>query len=769
MSDAIVVRIRGMTCGNCARHAHEALSKVSGVAGVRVSLESGMAEVSPNPDSAIDTTQLLAAVEEAGYSGAIETPAARPSKSAMPSLDWPLLAGVALTLPMFLLEWGVGVGAKGWYHWVALALATPVQFWVGRPFYVGAWRQLLRGGANMSTLVSIGSTAAYAASLWVMFSGGGGHVYFMDSAAILTLVSLGHFFEKRTSIRAEGALRGLMALAPEMARVVSPDGGKREVPVGSVALGDMIQLSPGDRVPVDAVVLEGGGTLNEAMLTGESRPVEKGEGDALYAGTVVEDGNLRATVTGVGAETALSRIVQALERAQGSRADIQRLADKVSAVFVPVVVLIAVGTLLLWGLAPDAATRAHDVLAWALWETHSHLDGWAAGVYHAVAVLIIACPCAMGLATPIAIMAGANAAARRGVLVRDGVALEKSGQITTMLFDKTGTLTVGHPSVAEVWQAPGSSDADTRGAGALAAPSKHPLSRAIAVWSGAGEARLEQWSEVRGSGLEGRWSISSPTLRLGSVAWIESLGVAPPPKAAEFAAEKAALGMSVVAFASGAELNALFALRDDAKPNAAQVLESLRRSGFKLAMATGDSAATAQAMGLELGFHAGEIHAGVSPEGKLRLIAQLQKRGEKVAFVGDGINDAPALAQADLGVAMLNASDVARDAAGLVLLRPDLEGVAQAMAIARGTLKTIRQNLFWAFFYNALGVPLAALGFFSPIVSAVAMGLSDLLVVGNALLIERRIPKVSPTGMAQAGVRGVGARSREEVKPRTSK
>jgi Cu+-exporting ATPase len=511
-------------------------------------------------------------------------------------------------------------------------------------------------------------------------------------------------------------------------------------------LNDLVALRPGDRVPVDGEVVEGDSAVDEAMLTGESAPVDKTANSRLYAGTVNLNGRLVMRVTGTGEATALAQIIAAVQRAQTSRANIQRLGDRVSNVFVPVVVAVAVSAALWWGLAPESAQRVHDLLAPFLpWHTHGFDTPLAAAFITAAAVLIIACPCAMGLATPAAIMAAANAAARRGILIRDGAALEKAGKITAVLFDKTGTLTVGKPAVAETWPFPkseiGNRKSEISLAASLARHSTHPVSQAIAKIS-VEAVPMTGWKEIRGCGVSATvqpstFNLQPSTSRLGSLRWLEEAGVDFAP-AEKFVSEWSGQGATLVGLAVEKNLPALFAVKDTVKPGAAEVIGRLHAQGLKTFLVSGDNTLTAMSIAGQLGIAPERVFAEVRPEQKAEFVKKLQAQGERVAFVGDGINDAPALTQADLGIAVSRASDVAREAADIILLNSEIEAVPEALGLARAALRTIKQNLFWAFFYNALGVPLAALGFMSPILCAAAMGVSDLIVIGNALRLSRR-------------------------------
>ncbi|HZI32613.1 MAG TPA: HAD-IC family P-type ATPase, partial [Candidatus Binatia bacterium] len=709
----------------------------------------------------------------------------------------------------------------------------------GAQFYRGAWRQIKVGQSNMDTLVALGSTTAFGYSTWALLANTGGHLYFMEAAAIISLISVGHWIEARVSERASGALKSLLNLAPQTARRLSPhpdplrqeegtattasrkfmasgsnpaldrilplpagegrgEGNlnlktlnfspsaighqpsaiEQDVPVSELKADDRVALRPGDRVPVDGEVVEGESAVDEAMLTGESVPVDKKTGSELFAGTVNQSSRLVMRVTATGEGTALAHIIAAVQRAQTSRANIQRLGDRISNVFVPIIVCVALGAGLWWGLAPESAGRVHEFLSRFLWTAHAPI-GVAAGFIVAAAVLIVACPCAMGLATPAAIMASANAAAKRGILIRDGVALEKAGEVTAVIFDKTGTLTMGKPEVAAIAVTaphpdplpkgegtastalvnPNASDSspaldqllplpagEGRGEGneikhlaaALARHSTHPISQAIAKMS---DAKIEatDWQEIRGAGVEGKTRMEDGELRmahLGSLRWLKESGVdlaAGEP----FIAEWSQQGATIVGLASEKNLLGLFAVRDAVKSKAQEVVGNLQRQGLKTFLLTGDNPITASAIAKQTGIATDNVFAEVRPEQKAEFVKKLQSQGERVAFVGDGINDAPALTQAELGIAVSRASDVAREAADIILLKSEIEAVPEALGLARATLRTIKQNLFWAFFYNALAVPLAALGFVSPILCAAAMGFSDIIVIGNALRLLR--------------------------------
>ena len=815
--------ITGMTCGNCARHVAEAIQSVPGVQSATVALEANQATLRWAPGATPDLSAVLRSVADAGYKArVIEPHAHEPGQRALAGWQLNLWLGALVTGTLMAGEWLLGLSGAGWFRWASFALAGIVQVFAGARFYRGAWSQIKVGRSNMDALVALGSTTAFAYSTWALFSGRGGHLYFMEAAAIITLISTGHWLESRVSVRASSALRQLMNLAPELARRRNPDGTETEVAVADLKLSDLAVLRPGDRVPTDGEVAEGVSALDESMLTGESMPVDKAVGSQLYAGTVNVNGRLVMRVTATGEATALAHIIAAVQRAQSSRANIQRLADRVSNVFVPLVVAVALAAGLWWGLSPASAGEVHDRLGRLLWTAQVPAGPLAAGLIIAAAVLIIACPCAMGLATPAAIMAGSNAAAQRGILIRDGVALEKAGLVTAVVFDKTGTLTTGKAEVVEVWdrgqirnprpetrtksegpkpeaQNPGSWQVVPLAA-SLARHSTHPISQAVAQLSSDGP-ELGDWQEVRGSGVQGtlrpRWpagvfdvaagilpaveggilppgdapeSPSVPdmpgaippgrmpgstagkmpaatvqagdtphtplTMRLGSLRWLEESG-ADLTAGNAFIREWAGKGASLVGLAAGNNLAALFAVKDTVKPGAGEVIRQLQAQGVNVYLVTGDNALTAASIAAQVGIPADNVFAEVRPEQKAEFVQNLQRQGESVAFVGDGINDAPALEQADLGIAVSRASDVAREAADIILLRSEIEAVPEALGLARATLRTIKQNLFWAFFYNAIGVPLAALGFMSPILCAAAMGVSDLVVIGNALRLRR--------------------------------
>jgi len=743
------LHVTGMTCNNCARKVTEAAQKIPGVHSVAVTVATERASVRWHSAEAKNVPEILAAISQAGFEAkeitAESNATGKPHRQTR--WQWNLILGLAVTAALMIGEWGFHLMMAGWFRWLSLALATGVQIICGAQFYRGAWRQIKVGQSNMDALVALGSTTAFSYSAWALLGGTGGHLYFMEAAAIISIISAGHWLEARVSDQASGALKSLLNLAPPTARKISnselqisnpssqtfnlktitfaksavrnPQSEiETEIPVGDLKIGDRIALRPGDRVPVDGVVLEGESAVDEAMLTGEAIPADKKSGSQLFAGTVNLNGRLVLRVTATGESTALAHIIAAVQRAQTSRADIQRLGDRISNVFVPVIVAIALAAGVFW-FAHSGAEKAFVI---------------AAGV------LIVACPCAMGLATPAAIMASANAAARRGILIRDGVALEKAGKITAVIFDKTGTLTMGQPEVAAEAEF-GIQNSELRSlAVAIAKNSTHPISQTIAKLS-AKPVELLEWRELRGCGVSAKFKLTASnlqpsTVRLGSLRWLRETGV-DLVAGEKFIAEWTGQGTTIVGLAVEKNLTGLFAVRDTLKIGAVKIVGRLQAQGLKVFLLTGDNALTAAAIARQACIAPENVFAEVRPEQKAEFVKKLQARGERVAFVGDGINDAPALTQADLGIAVSRASDIAREAADIILLKSEIEAVPEALGLARATLRTIKQNLFWAFFYNALGVPLAAAGFISPIFCAAAMGVSDLIVIGNALRLLR--------------------------------
>ncbi|MEI6493298.1 MAG: cation-translocating P-type ATPase [Verrucomicrobiota bacterium] len=706
-----ILKIQGMTCQGCARKVREALQRVQGVRSAEVDLGNGRVLVRAAGDLPIDVSALIQAVRAVGFGASAADPAARAGKVGV-GAGWRfnVVMGLAVTVPLMVVEWTLQPDPHGWFAWVSFAMVLPVQVLCGWRFYRGAWQQLKVGQSNMDTLVSLGSTAAFTFSVYGLFAPEHvHHLYFIEAAAIITLISVGHYMEAFASDRAAGAVRELLNLAPQTARRLGGNGREELVPVAELQHDDLLVISPGDQIPTDGIVAEGESAVDESMLTGESLPVEKSEAMELYGGTVNQSGRLVMRVTALGEETALARIIEVVKRAQHSRADIQRIGDRVSSVFVPVVVLVAVATAVAYGLFSAS--------------------GWEHGIINAAAVLIVACPCAMGLATPAAIMAGTNAAARRGILIRDGEALEKSGKVTAVLFDKTGTLTEGRHRV-ESWVTFDFPDSEFQAlALALAHSSQHPLSRAISRrLDSVSPAAVSEWREHQGAGVSSTYK--GLTARLGSLNWLRENGM-------DISSVPSETDSTVIALALGSRLIGALLLVDSPKPHAKNVVSELIRRGLAVYLISGDSKRAVETVGRSAGISTPNIYSEIRPEEKAGIVERLQHEGQRIAFVGDGINDAPALAQADLGIAVTRASDVAREAADIILLKSDIEAIPEALGLAQATLRTIKQNLFWAFFYNAIAIPLAATGQMSPILCATAMAFSDLFVIGNALRLFR--------------------------------
>jgi len=717
--------IEGMTCAACVNRVEKALARVPGVARASVNLATERAQVEA-ADPALDVAQLVRAVEMAGFGAKpIDTAMPAPPPAVSPREGWHVVFAVALSLPLVLPMLAAPFGAD-WMlpAWLQLALATPVQFWLGARFYRAGWNALKAGGGNMDLLVALGTSAAYGLSVYLMWRHAGGHgephLYFEASAVVITLVLLGKWLEARAKRRTTEAIRALHALRPERTRV-QRDGVELDVPLDEVRVGDVVVIRAGERIPVDAIVLEGESHVNEAMLTGESLPVPKGPESRITGGSVNGEGVLVARTVAVGGETALARIIRLVEQAQAHKAPIQRLVDRVSAVFVPVVLGIALITLLAWGLSGAA--------------------DWERALLNAVAVLVIACPCALGLATPTAIMAGTGAAARHGILIKDAEALEIAHRVGIVAFDKTGTLTCGEPRLVAL-EGEGERRRLLAIAAALQRASEHPLAKAVVQAAQEESLDVPMASEVRiqsGRGLSGR--VEGRRYAIGSARYVEELGAQVPPQLAAKADALRAEGRTVswlVAFEPAPHALALLGFGDELKPDAKLAVERLHAAGVRTALVSGDNAAAAEAVAREIGID--DVRAEVLPEQKSAVIESLKQRGQLVAMVGDGVNDAPALAAADVGIAMGSGTDVAMHASGITLMRSEPALVADAIDISRRTYAKIRQNLFWAFIYNVIGLPLAALGFPNPVVAGAAMAMSSVSVVTNALTLRRWQP-----------------------------
>jgi P-type Cu+ transporter len=714
------LKIDGMTCASCVGRVEKALAKVPGVTAASVNLATETATVQML--STTTASALTAAVQRAGYAAHdAQSAASAGAPARLPG--WLAVAlGAVLTLPlmlpMLLQPFGIHWMPDGWLQ---LALATPVQFVLGARFYRAGWLALRAGTGNMDLLVALGTSSAFGLSVWLLFAHAGHdmpHLYFEASAAVITLVLLGKWLEARAKRQTTDAIRALNALRPTTARVRRASGDI-DLPLAQVQVGDLVVVHPGERIAVDGDVVEGRSHVDESLITGESMPLAKTVADRVTGGAINADGALLVRTRAVGAESTLARIVRLVESAQAGKAPIQRSVDRVSAVFVPVVVAIAVLTLAGW---------------W--W----HSGDISLAIVNAVSVLVIACPCALGLATPTAIMVGTGVAARRGILIQDAQALERAHAVTTVAFDKTGTLTQGRPTLAAVCVAAGHDRAEVLMlAASMQQASEHPLARAVLDAVHAEHLVPMPASDVQalpGRGL--RASVGGKSLLIGSSRAVREAGAATGALAAE--AERLASAGRTVSWllrtdGSAPQVLGLLAFGDAVKPQASAAVARLQRLGLKVVMLSGDNAGSAAAVATELGIH--DVRADVMPADKAAAVQALRSGGDVVAMVGDGINDAPALAAADVGIAMSTGTDVAMQAAGITLMRGDPALVADALDLSRRTVATIHRGLFWAFAYNVVGIPLAAFGLLNPVFAGAAMALSSVSVVGNALWLRR--------------------------------
>ena len=720
------LQVQGMTCASCVLRVEKSLKAVPGVQDASVNLATEQATVQAAPGVAADA--LVAAVKKAGYDAQVAPNATAGAAPVEPPHGWwPVALAALLTLPlvapMALQLFGLHAMLNGWLQW---ALATPVQFVLGARFYRAGWKALRAKSGNMDLLVALGTSAAYSLSVYLLLRhpashGGAPHLYFEASAAVITLVLLGKWLEARAKRQTADAIRALNALQPGTARV-RRDGVDVELPLDQVRVGDLVVVRPGDRVPVDGTVVEGRSHVDESLITGESRPVAKDEGDAVTGGSVNAEGALLVKTGAIGAETTLARIIRLVESAQAAKAPIQRIVDRVSAVFVPVVLGVALLTFLAWGgLRGD----------------------WEAALINAVAVLVIACPCALGLATPTAIMAGTGVAARRGILIKDAEALEVAHAVTVVAFDKTGTLTEGKPAVAAVLPAAGQpADEVLRLAAALQRSSAHPL--AVAVMDRVRQQRVTVPEARDTRALPGRGvqaTVRGQVLALGSTRLLRERGLdagtlAPEAQRLEGEGRTLSWLMSEVSGQAGSwQLLGLLAFGDTIKATAPEAIARLHALGIRTVMLTGDNRGSAAAVATALGIT--DVRAEVLPGDKAAAVQALRAGGAVVAFVGDGLNDGPALAAASCGFAMAGGADVATETAAVTLMRGDLRLVADSIDISRRTVAKIKQNLGWAFGYNVLGIPLAAFGLLNPVIAGAAMAFSSVSVVSNALLLRR--------------------------------
>ena len=720
-AQVVDLSVGGMTCAACAARIEKQLNKLPGVEAA-VNFASERAHVRYAPGS-VDTERLVATVIKAGYTATVARDDTREldkinKLSAYRRELVKFWAAAVLTLPL-VAQMAFMFDAKSQHdvidRLVQLLLATPVQFWIGRRFYVGAWKSLRSGAGNMDLLVALGTSMAWLYSAVVTVMGlHQYHVYFEASSTVITLVLLGKLLEGRAKAKTSAAIESLVKLQPQSARL-ERDGQFIEMPVANIIPGDIFVARPGEAIAVDGEVIEGTSAVSEALLTGEPMPVSKTNGHKVFAGTVNGDGLLRCKATGVGSATVLAGIIRLVEEAQGSKAPVQRLADKVASIFVPVVTAIALLTFIGWWIQSG---------------------NFALGLINAVAVLVIACPCALGLATPTAVMVGTGKGASIGVLIRNAQALELAEKLDVLAVDKTGTLTAGRPSVTDLWSMrDGFSEKDIlRLAASLEQGSTHPLALAIvarAISEGVVLASTRNIIAVAGRGVAGE--IDGNRVRVGSSIWLASEGLAVPNTA-----ELEQAGRSVVVVASDTEVLGLIGVADPLRENTRKTVAQIQRLGVRVVMLTGDNAGTAKAVAREAGID--HFEAELLPVDKAVAIEQLKANGRKVGMVGDGINDAPALAAADVSFAMGAGSDVAMQAADVTLMRNDLGGVADAISLSRATLSKIRQNLFFAFVYNVIGIPLAALGRLSPVLAGAAMAMSSVSVVASSLLLKKWKP-----------------------------
>jgi Cu+-exporting ATPase len=711
--------VSGMTCAACAARIEKTLNRLPDVrAAVNFATEKAHIEY---PAGRFSPQDLIAAIRKAGYDARLPAAGGNAARKAERLAAYRndlrlFTASALLTLPFLALMLYMLTGAHHaeWFPPLAqLLVATPVQFWIGSRFYSGAYKALRGGGANMDVLIALGTSVAYFYSAAVVLFGLDGHLYFEAAASIITLVFLGKLLESRARARASSAIEELVRLQPKTARI-ERGGDVVEVPVADIRVGDVFVVRPGEAVPVDGKVIDGRSSIDEAMLTGESLPVAKTAGSPVYAATLNVQGLLRCSATGVGADTALAGIIRLVEEAQGSKAPIQRLADAISGVFVPVVVVLA-------------------LLTFAGWWWHS--GAWTEALVPAVAVLVIACPCALGLATPTAIMVGSGAGARAGVLIKNAEALERAGLIDTLVVDKTGTLTLGKPAVTDV-AATGDETALLRIAATLEQGSEHPLARAVIGYARERkitETAMQDFEAVAGKGVQA--TVDGRPALLGSPQFLASHGLVLDEAAV---AQWQDQGKTVIGVAHGDSVLGLIAIADPLRPSSPAAVAALQSLGIEVIMLTGDNRRTAAHIAREAGVSSFE--AELLPQDKALRVNALAQQGRRVGMIGDGVNDAPALAAAQVSFAIGAGSDVAIHAADVTLMRSDLLGAVDAVRLSRATFRKIKQNLFFAFIYNVLGIPLAAAGLLNPVIAGAAMAMSSVSVVSNSLLLKRWRP-----------------------------
>ena len=731
--EEIELRVEGMTCASCAARVERTLSHQPGVARASVNLATERARVLIDPSvggldeltEAVATTGYrLAPTDRHGAAGRDRTPPDAPGDIATEADTetrtqrmWLRRVLVAWPLGLAVLVLSLGFMDEPWARWTALALATPVQFWAGGPFLREAAARARHVEANMDTLIAVGTLAAYLFSVWQVVVGGrhADH-YFDTSALIIAFLLLGRYLEARATRRASQALRSLLELGAKQARVIGPDGAERMVPVDEVRVGDRLRVRPGEKIPVDGEVVDGASAVDESMLTGESVPVDKQPGATVAGATINTNGVLTLEARAVGADTALAQIIRLVDQAQASKAPVQRLADRISAVFVPVVIAVALATFTAWWLVAGDATG---------------------GLVAAVAVLIIACPCALGLATPTAIMVGTGRGASLGVLIKGGEVLERSKRVDTVVFDKTGTLTHGHMTLNDVVPGDGEDEATVLArAAAVEDPSEHPVGRAVVDATSARSGvvpAVEEFAGLPGLGVRGR--VDGTTVHVGRRKLMADTGLMGCTELDAAAERLEAHGKTAMFVGWDGRIRGVLAVADTLKPGAATVVAELRALGMNVAVITGDNHRTATAIAQQVGID--RVLADILPQDKVHEVRRLQADGQVVAMVGDGVNDAPALVQADLGIAIGTGTDVAIESSDITLLSGDLDGVPTAIRLSRRTFRTILQNLGWAFGYNITLIPAAAVGLLNPILAGAAMALSSVSVVTNSLRLYR--------------------------------
>lgn len=738
----IRLAINGMTCTNCARSIEKALNNAEGVDRAQVNFANKKAYIKFD-DSRVTVDELINYVKKTGYEAIIneetnkDTAQEAASKS-LRHLKLLLIIGIILSLPMvFGMFFHMAGSQARWVEvvhlpWIQLLLTTPIQFWIGARFYRGAYLSLKNRTPNMDVLVALGTSAAYFYSVYNGFLGGNPRdLYFESSAVIITLILLGKYFEERAKSQTGAAIKELMALQAKIAYKLTKNKEIIEIPLDKVQVGDALLIHPGKSIPVDGVIIEGESAVDESMLTGESIPVEKERNDQVYSGTINQNGALTIEAKKRGNESTLAQIIKMVEEAQGSHAPIQKIADRVSSIFVPAVIIIALATLVMTNLLTQNFGQA---------------------IIHSVAVLVIACPCALGLATPTAIMVGTGIGARQGILIKNGEALEKVSSTDAIILDKTGTITEGHPEVTDFipLNKTLSEEALLQILISLEEPSEHPLGRAIVRFGKEQKVNtieVNQFAALTGSGISGfieeeRYFVGSPRFMaerdilltstskeqkkktaLGELAVIENLET---------------MGKTVMLLSNSKEILALIAVSDLVKKTSKKAIAFLHKKDIDVYMMTGDNRLTAEKIGQEVGIDAAHIFAEVKPHDKAEYVSKLQAQGKVVAMVGDGMNDAPALAQANVGIAMGTGTDIAMESADVTLMGGDLLHLPKMITLSEATLTKIKQNLFWAFIYNSIGIPFAAFGLLSPIIAGAAMAFSSVSVVTNSLLLRRK-------------------------------